>query len=128
MRIIYPDNPVIRSLSDRPEVWNPLYDQFVKTFGRTFKPIQFYYLYFEYTGFTKKLLEMPSVFTKPYFDNTVKLAAIDLKKGVSEEELFMLDKNLSEIDAGISIYIKQKLYSLKPTFDLLIKERKFYLN
>lgn len=124
MRIIYPDNPIIRALSDRPEVWNQLYDPFVNTFGRTFKPVQSYYLFFEYIGFTKKLLEIPLVFAKPYFDNTAKLAAIDLGKGVSEEELFMLDKNLSEIDAGISIYIKQKLYALKPTFDLLIKERK----
>lgn len=124
MRIIYPDNPIIRSLSDKPEVWNQLYDQFVNTFGRTFKPIQSYYLFFEYIGFTKKLLEIPLVFAKPYFDATTKLAAIDLDRGVREEELLILDKNLSEIDAGISIYIKQKLYSLKPTFDQLIKERK----
>jgi hypothetical protein len=57
---LYFDNPVVRFLIESPETWKDLYDPFIKTFGRRFRPIQSYYLFFEYIGFTKKKLNIPS--------------------------------------------------------------------
>ncbi|MCH9625628.1 MAG: hypothetical protein S4CHLAM123_08040 [Chlamydiales bacterium] len=123
MQIIYPDTPVVRSLSDHPETWNALYDQFIETFGRRVRSVQSYYLFFEYLGFTKKQLEIPSSLIQPQFDDLTILMAIDPKKGVSEEEIGILDKHLKKIESDIVSYVKKKLLSMKTIFDSLIEER-----
>ncbi|NGX32559.1 MAG: hypothetical protein K1060chlam4_00607 [Candidatus Anoxychlamydiales bacterium] len=122
MKSIYPDIQIIRALSDRPELWDKFYDQFIKIFGRSFKLVQSYYLFFEYLGFTKGQLELPSVFITPHFVDASKLSAININK-LSEENILILDKNLIEIEFSIEIYIKLKLNSLKPLFKRLVKER-----
>ena len=42
MKIIYPDTPIIRRLTDQPETWNELYEPFIKKFGRTFRAFPSY--------------------------------------------------------------------------------------
>lgn len=106
MKIIYPDTPLIRSLSDRPDTWDELYDPLTKIFGSNFHPIQSYYLFFEYIGFTKKQLEIPIDFIRPSFDVSI------------------IDKSLRGIEVDISDYIRGKLYSLQPILEELIDERK----
>lgn len=119
MKVVYFDNPLIRSISDSPEKWDASYDQFVKIFGRSFIPLQSYYSFFEYIGFARKNLELPSFFTTPYLDHAEKL--ISQKKATKYIDL--LDKNLLEIEHGLKFYIKQKLFTLKPTLNRLIEER-----
>lgn len=120
MKFIYFDNPFVRSLSNHPEIWDNLFDLFVKTFGRRFKPIQSYYLFFEYIGFTKKELNIPVNFKKPCFENSKELNS--LKKAT--ENLAILDKNLSKIGTDIRLHIKEKLYDLKPLLTSKINKRK----
>ncbi len=123
MQIIYPDTPVVRSLSDQPETWNALYDQFIQKFGRRFRSVQSYYLFFEYLGFTKKQLKISSALTQPEFDDLDILAAINPKKDISEEEISILDKHLSKIELDIATDINKKLLSMKSIFESLIEER-----
>lgn len=123
MQIIYPDTPVVRSLSDHPETWNALHDQFIQKFGRRFRSVQSYYLFFEYLGFTKKQLEIPTSLLKPQFDDLAILAAINPKKGVSEEEVGILDKQLCKIELDIASFINEKLLSMKTIFESLAEER-----
>ena len=113
MKIIYPDTPLIRSLSDRPDTWNDLYIPFLEKFSLPFKPIQSYYLFFEYIGFTKKQLEIPIDFVRPSFHGKE-----------NKEEISILDKNLRMIELGLSDYIAEKLYSLHPILEELKTERK----
>ncbi len=122
MKYVYLDSPLVRSLADLPETWNKLYDAFIKEFGRRFKPISSYYLFFEYIGFTKKHLAIPIIFTEPHFFPSKEFKKIKPIK-VNQEEIQVLDRNLREIAAGISIYLKQKIYTLRNVFEQLIQER-----
>src|SRR5277367_2739335 len=98
MKLVYLDNPLIRSLAERPETWNELYDQFIQTFGRRFKPVQSCYLFFEYIGFTKKHLKIPTAFKVPNFDQIEQLAKIDPNlRTTNKEFLAILDQNLNKI-------------------------------
>ncbi|MBS0622600.1 MAG: hypothetical protein JSR80_06545 [Verrucomicrobia bacterium] len=105
MKFIYPDNPLIRALTDRPETWEGFYDALITLFGRNFKCVESYYLFFEYIGFTKEKLEIPHLLSQPHFE------------GVASEK--MLEKHLLSINE----YIHKKLYSLKGDLHSLIHER-----
>ena len=120
MKFIYLDNPFVRSLSSDPEIWNNLFDLFVKTFGRRFKPIQSYYLFFEYIGFTKKKLNIPIDLKCPYFEKSKELNS--LKKAT--ENLAILDKNLFKTAKDIRLHIEEKLYDLKSLLITKIDDQK----
>lgn len=123
MQIIYPDNSIVRLLSDNPEAWNTIYDQIIRKFGRGFRTVQSYYLFFEYIGFTKETLEIPSIFMKPNFDDIARLAAMDLASNICANEITILDKNLKKVEDDITAHIRRKLPSLKPLLKTLIEER-----
>ena len=99
MELIYFDNPVVRSLMEIPQTWNDLHDPFIKTFGRRFRPIQSCYLFFEYIGFTKKKLKIPTELKKPTFDHHVELAKVDpdIPATISTEAIALIDANLGSI-------------------------------
>jgi hypothetical protein len=125
MKLIYLDNPLIRSLAEQPETWNALYDQFIGIFGRRFRPVQSCYLFFEYIGFTKKHLKIPTAFKTPHFDQSKELAKINPDLGtINKDALAILDKNLGKIADEISAYTEVKVCSLQIIFEELIEKRK----
>lgn len=125
MKFLYFDTPLIRSLSDRPEVWDQLYDPFIRIFGHEFKPIESFYLFFEYIGFTKKRLEVPQIFKKPHLSESEKLAKIDPHlRIVKEEDIDILDKSLNDLLREMTVYSEEKLFFLQKTIIELIEERK----
>lgn len=123
MKLLYPDTSVIRSFSDQPEKCNDLYDQLI-AFDSQFKMIPSYYLFFEYLGFTKKWLELPTIIMQPSFDS--KLTTTDLtSRDLTEEEISILDSTFSKCLREIIFHISNKLYSLKShLYDLKTQREK----
>ena len=125
MNSLYFDNPVVKSLIETPETWNALYDQFVKTFGRTFRPIKSCYLFLEYIGFTKKLLQIPANLTQPIFEHQEKLAKVNpaILATVSDEAIDLIDKNLGKLVVAIDTHIEAQVQTLQATFEDLVSRR-----
>lgn len=125
MNSLYFDNPVVKSLIETPETWNAFYDEFVKTFGRTFRPIKSCYLFLEYIGFTKKLLQIPSELTQPIFEHGEKLAKVNpaILGTINDEVIDLIDKNLSKLVKAIDAYIEAQVQTLQATFEDLISIR-----
>ena len=116
MRLLYLDNPVVRDLTDRPDTWNLLYDDFIENFGRSFQVIQSYYLFFEYIGFTKKELSLPP--------ELIKIIFLEIRsKKITDEMITLIDKELEECVDQIHDYIRNKLYSLREFIEDLIQKR-----
>ncbi len=125
MELIYFDNPVVRSLMEIPQTWNDLHDPFIKTFGRRFRPIQSCYLFFEYIGFTKKKLKIPTELKKPTFDHHVELAKVDpdIPATISTEAIALIDADLGSIANAIDNHIAAQMHALQTTFEDLVTSR-----
>lgn len=110
---------------ETPESWNFLHDQFVKTFGRTFRPIKSCYLFLEYIGFTKKLLKIPAELTQPIFEHREKLAKVNpaILATVCDESIDLIDKNLSKLITAIDAHIEAQVQTLQATFEDLVSRR-----
>ena len=115
---IYPDNTIAKKLINDPNTFNILFDDFVTNFGRTFKVIKSYYLFFEFFGFHKKKLEIPIIYKQPTFNQFP--CGLLKKQKFLEKDIKIIDDALEKISAEISIYVKDKLSSLKNHFTKLI--------
>jgi len=125
VELIYPDNAVVRSLADKPETWDKLYDPFVNTFGRTFRLVKSCYLFFEYIGFTKKNLRIPPALKTPILDHQQDFAKMKLNvpKMITAELIDKLDKSLGKVSGAINAYIESQMVSLHPIFEDLVENR-----
>jgi len=56
MRRLYLDNPVLRDVTENPELLKNCYNDFVQIFGRSFRGVKSYYLFFEFYGIKKDRL------------------------------------------------------------------------
>lgn len=121
VQLVYFDNSIVRKLIDKPDSWDIFYDEFINKFGNYTKPIDSYYLFFEYFELHKRNFRKPS-------ETVLK----KIKEIATEEEAvkkidkigFALDQYFDEAYNDILV----QLYSSKIRkflFNKIIKRRKY---
>lgn len=116
MKRLYLDNPVVRDLTERPEILKGCYEHFVQTFGRTFKVVKSYYLFFEFFGFTKDHLQILPEMLKWDFS--------EIKgKPSKDENRVLIDQKCKEGIDRLRLHINDKLISLQGFFQESIQRR-----
>jgi hypothetical protein len=96
MQNIYFDNNMIRHLSKNPEYFDTIYDIFVFDYGKSFKSVQSYYLFFEYYGLSNLKLNAP----KNKFDFKI-------------NDQIVAENNINNIDTYIVDYFNSAYASLQ---------------
>jgi hypothetical protein len=116
MKRIYFDNSIVKDFARTPELWDSFYDEFIEHFGRTFHPIESYYLFFEYIGFHKDRLKIPSALV-----NCIKFEPL-LKKDITPDDIHSMDTVLDNTVNSIEQHIESKLFALESFIKGLVEE------
>jgi len=107
---LYFDNPVARDLIEHPEHWNELRDALLPIHGNSFEPYKSFYLFFEYLGLKKKLL------------NKLDLTPLQFK---NVKDYAYAEKNASNIASSIDPHFKEAQEAIKQ--QLLSDDKKIIL-
>jgi hypothetical protein len=116
MRRLYIDNPVLRDLTGNPEFLKNCYDDFVRIFGRSFKGVKSYYLFFEFYGIKKDWFGIPAEMLRWDFSD---------KRGspTSVDYIAFIDQKCKEGIQRIDAHIGGRLQSLQNALKEVIARR-----
>lgn len=126
--LTYYDNSIVQDLIDNPNAWNNYHEWSKKEFGPIVEPIQSFYLFCEYFGFSKKKLVIPESLNKPDW-STIGLPLrenikTDEDKKIRDEKITDLLKETIKLQREIEEHILQVLLANHAVFKQLITARK----
>lgn len=116
MKRLYLDNPVVRDLTQRPEILKDCYEHFIQTFGRTFKVTRYCYLFFEFFGFKKDRLEILPEMLKWDFSRIT-------GNPNNDENMVLIDQICEKGIESLRLHINGKLISLHELLKESIERR-----
>ncbi|MCK4517530.1 hypothetical protein KAT92_02050 [Candidatus Babeliales bacterium] len=113
MSFVYPDNNIIKIMRRDPKASDQLHDWSIKKFGRSWEIIPSYYSFFEYIGFHKNELNIPQKILQPKTGITQ----------ISSKTIRELEEEFSTIQESLLVFVKTKLFSLKPKLNDLLEKQ-----